>query len=362
MRLPKELDEFIFGTLGAVYRPNYEKVRTTKNADEAVTKWYLGTYFPRSFVESYSIISELLMLNTVKNALEKKDKIRILGIGSGTGGEIFGAIKALSECFKNTPKDFDIRVIDINSEALKIQKEILENIKLTPGNMGWMKELLELKPETFFDQIKRKFDNKKYDFILIWKMVNEMLRVSCSYHHRGGTVFKQIISLGEHYLKNDSGLLIISEITEPVSKNENQSEEDDFLPKIINRYFIEQIKKKTCGLRIIRPLSCAYWYSSCSVPSDCFQSRSFEVTHSGLKTFGRESDQTKISYRILGHSLFAENVLKETPRKNSYSVLAKNKFNNSNFCMEGRFEFNKNPPHLPSFNAWTGDLMDDGRL
>ena len=54
--LPKWLDDLIFGILSAKY--------SKKNKDLVVLEWeknevlcYLGTYFPRSFAESYHIFS-----------------------------------------------------------------------------------------------------------------------------------------------------------------------------------------------------------------------------------------------------------------------------------------------------------------
>ncbi len=62
--LPKWLDNLIFGILSAQY--------SKKNKDLVVLEWekdevlcYLGTYFPRSFAESYRIFSTFFLSTNV---------------------------------------------------------------------------------------------------------------------------------------------------------------------------------------------------------------------------------------------------------------------------------------------------------
>ena len=84
--LPQWLDALLFDELGAKYCPS--------NADMTVIDWdkhdvlnYLGTYFPRSYTESYCIFSQYLSSNP---ALCQQSTIRLFDFGCGTGGEIIG--------------------------------------------------------------------------------------------------------------------------------------------------------------------------------------------------------------------------------------------------------------------------------
>ena len=67
--------------------------------NEQQSQRYLGTYFPRSFVESYNIFYRLFNQEEIyKNFIGKK-KINILNIGSGSGGDLFGLIEAMKDFF-----------------------------------------------------------------------------------------------------------------------------------------------------------------------------------------------------------------------------------------------------------------------
>ena len=92
--LPQWLDNLIFEQLGAKY--------CRSNADMTVIDWdkndvlnYLGTYFPRSYAESYCIFREFF--HNYPNQFGKKEEISFFDFGCGTGGEIIGFLTALSE-------------------------------------------------------------------------------------------------------------------------------------------------------------------------------------------------------------------------------------------------------------------------
>ena len=112
--LPSWLDDLIFRGMGGQY--------CRCNSDMTVIDWgsedilkYMGTYFPRSFAESYCIFSHLLLnADTYSNI----DCIKLLDFGCGTGGEIIGFATALSEQRPNI-KVLKIKAIDGNQYALK---------------------------------------------------------------------------------------------------------------------------------------------------------------------------------------------------------------------------------------------------
>ena len=63
---------------------------TNIDDDKAKTLNYLGTYFPRSYAESYCIFSEYFKSNNSDFA--DKEELSIFDFGSGTGGEIIGLL------------------------------------------------------------------------------------------------------------------------------------------------------------------------------------------------------------------------------------------------------------------------------
>ena len=80
--LPKWLDDLIYKQLGAKY--------CRSNSDMTVIDWdkndvlnYLGTYFPRSYAESYCIFSDYFKTHSEQFA--GKEEISIFDFGCGTG-------------------------------------------------------------------------------------------------------------------------------------------------------------------------------------------------------------------------------------------------------------------------------------
>ena len=116
MELPKWLDDLIFKELKAQYRPQYSDM-TNIDDDKEKTLKYLGTYFPRSYVESFCIFSDYF--NSKKSDFADKEELSIFDLGSGTGGEIIGLLTVLDEQFPNLKK-VSIVALDGNQHALRI--------------------------------------------------------------------------------------------------------------------------------------------------------------------------------------------------------------------------------------------------
>ena len=82
------LERMILEPAGARYNPDWKKAR--ENLD------YLGTYFPRTVLESAIIFEHLMRtMPSVKKMLAERDVIRVLDFGCGTGGELLGFLIAL---------------------------------------------------------------------------------------------------------------------------------------------------------------------------------------------------------------------------------------------------------------------------
>ena len=67
--LPKWIDKIIFDDFEAVYEPCPMEVVYNPDQPYEFVKLYLGTYFPRSFAEAYSIISSLMTNDKYKQSL-----------------------------------------------------------------------------------------------------------------------------------------------------------------------------------------------------------------------------------------------------------------------------------------------------
>ncbi len=119
--LPQWLDILIFCQLGAKYQRS--------NADMTVIDWdkkdvlnYLGTYFPRSFAESYCIFTEFF--GTQADRYAGKTQLSVFDFGCGTGGEIIGLLSAITEYL---PQINTVHVVamDGNQHSLRLFENIL---------------------------------------------------------------------------------------------------------------------------------------------------------------------------------------------------------------------------------------------
>ena len=94
MTLPLWLDHLLFKNLYAKYcRSNSNMVVIDWDQQDMLT--YLGTYFPRSYVEAYQIFSD--HFTTEIKEWKQRTAISIFDFGSGTGGEIIGLLMAIQD-------------------------------------------------------------------------------------------------------------------------------------------------------------------------------------------------------------------------------------------------------------------------
>ena len=171
MILPTWLDDYIFKELKANYCPSYSDM-TNIDDDKAKTLNYLGTYFPRSYAEAYSIFSEYFQNN--KSDFNQKEELSIFDFGSGTGGEIIGLLTVLNEQFPNLKK---VRVValDGNLYALqlyeKVLNELYKNIKIQVENNS-----AQIYIEDFYDlDILNIVMKNQFDIIISFKAICEFV-------------------------------------------------------------------------------------------------------------------------------------------------------------------------------------------
>ena len=91
---------------------------------------YLGTYFPRSYTESFCIFDNIFQNKNYLNFLIEKQSLNILSVGCGTGGDLIGLL-AVIEKYCNTNVTLNIWAIDGNKNALDILTQIVEMFKTT---------------------------------------------------------------------------------------------------------------------------------------------------------------------------------------------------------------------------------------
>ncbi len=220
INLPQWLDDYIFNHLRARYN------RT--NRDMVVLEWdqnmicdYLGTYFPRSFAESYCIFKQYFQ---EKDIFTTKEPISLLDFGCGTGGEIFGLATALIECRPNV-KTLKVKAIDGNQYALNrfddikdvFNKHMSLQIVCTPS---------AIKIDDFYDlSILNAILDSQYDIITSFKAVCEFVtkqqfEEKNAYEHLAKFMLPKL---------SDTGIMLLVDVS---SKNEITQE---WLPDLMDQ-------------------------------------------------------------------------------------------------------------------------------
>ena len=72
MDLPQELQDFIEKEIEWKFDPQKDEYKSTDKID---SETYMGTYFPRSFVEYYKIFNDLLENKVIESSMRNKSEI-----------------------------------------------------------------------------------------------------------------------------------------------------------------------------------------------------------------------------------------------------------------------------------------------
>lgn len=219
--LPQWLDNLIFEQLGAKY--------CRSNADMTVIDWdkndvlnYLGTYFPRSYAESYCIFSEFF--SKWPNRFINKTDLSVFDFGCGTGGEIVGLLTALSESCPNVKK---VRVValDGNDNVLYLYDSVLlelkKHIELKIENHS-----AQLRIDDFYDlSVLNKVLKRKFDIIISFKAICEFVTKQ---QFEQNNAYEHIAKFLLPKLTEDGIMLLVD-----VTTYNNTSKE--WLPKMLDR-------------------------------------------------------------------------------------------------------------------------------
>ena len=205
MELPRWLDILIYDGLNANYCPSYADM-TNIDDDKEKALNYLGTYFPRSYAESYCIFNEYF--NSHPNELSDKEDIAIFDFGSGTGGEIFGLLTVLDECFPNIKK-VQIVALDGNSNALRLYERILSEFK-TLCRFEIKSRPAQIVIDDFYDlSILDSVLEETFDIIISFKAICEFVpkkqfEEQNPYKHIANFLLPKL---------NSNGLLLLEDVT-----------------------------------------------------------------------------------------------------------------------------------------------------
>lgn len=272
--LPTWLQQRIFEKHNAQYAPNHERYEQNLNLSDDELKVYLGTYFPRSYGESFCVFDNIFESKQY-SALATKDEINILDIGCGTGGNLLGLLGAINK-YSIANKKVNIVAIDGHANALNILSDLVDEFS---NKATFVINLITKKQS--IDSVKELgwVIDSEFDFIMSFKMGCELIA-------EGNTDFYYDLTKFCLPLLSKTGLFFLLDVTTKVGITYN--------PVLMNIQVNRAIKELK-GYKTLIPITCGEFEKECV--EQCFTQRTFNISHS-LKT----KDKSKVAYRIIANS------------------------------------------------------------
>ena len=279
-RLPSLLDDYIYNQLGAEYSPDFQKFENNLNLTKEENLKYLGTYFPRSYAESFGIFENIFLNNEYQTAVLTKNNLNILSIGSGTGGDVIGLITIIEKYCRNI-SGITIWAYDGNADALRILDLLVKKIKVHSSKVINLKTV-----NTVFDSIEnldiQQVKDQRFDFILSFKLICEIINMG------KGRLDNSYFEFVQKFvpLLSDIGVCVLLDVT-------TKPEHTTYNPILMNKQ-VNQALRELHEYKTVLPVCCSMYGDECY--SDCFYQQTFSITHSKYK-----KDKSKVAYRIIGH-------------------------------------------------------------
>lgn len=287
--LPDWLDKYLFSDLGAKYSPNHSRFEYNLNLNKDEIKVYLGTYFPRSYVEVNSIFEEFSLNSNYVSLVGSRSSVSILDLGCGTGGDVFGLLSFL-ENSEPSLASVKLLVIDGNQIALRFFEKIMAEFrKHSRLQIDYRIGPVFIENEDDLNLLSDVMSDK-YDLILSCKAICEMM----AKNRIENKAYKQTASILSKKLTDD-GIMLIEDVTIKSPATER------FIPYMLNAELNEFVSSNT-DFATIYPTTCKGKEAKCK--EGCFFYRKIKVTHSA-----KDNDISKIIYRIIGKKVFAEKIM-----------------------------------------------------
>ena len=277
---PEWLDNYIFNVLKAKYSPDYVRFEYNLNLNKDEVLIYLGTYFPRSYIETNSLFTEFSNAVNYTKAIEHKSELKILDLGCGTGGEILGILSFVDKFVLNV-NAIKLLAIDGNQESLRIFEKVISYFKAhTRLDINYSIGPAFIENKEDLDTIAE-IVSEQYDIILSCKAICELLAKK-RFEQKP---YKSIVAMLASKLTSD-GVLFIEDVTvkSPATNT--------FIPIILNSELNEFVRENK-DFTTLFPRSCANNENKCI--DGCFFKREFIFSHSH-----KSNDVSKVVFRFIG--------------------------------------------------------------
>lgn len=322
--LPPDIDNAI-SQLGGRYNLRPKRVLCNLRATEEDVRVYLGTYYPRSFIEAYETFHDLCNVQIVKDIFQNKREINIVDVGSGSGGYLSGIIYAIRAILG----DKKVHAIAIDGNKLVLDYQVKMSQLIYDDNVLLETRVSNLPRDNFISSIDEILNcyKFKYDIIVTSKFISEYYSNPFpsdgeEYNDTQG-LYKDFLLLAEKW-SQENGIVIVNDVT--VKKRVNGK--ITFVPNIMNIEKREYLNGNNPLLHCIIPLSCAFWQEQCTDSDNCFQERCFRIRHSLLPNAG----DSRVVYHVFTPTNFAQRVLVNIIRPHCFNITPKN------YCWHGKYQ------------------------
>jgi SAM-dependent methyltransferase len=314
--LPESIDQILFKEFSAKYQRGGNFDLNLSN-DELQNQIYLGTYFPRSYSESYQLFTELFRNEPVLRSVQRKAALNILDIGTGTGGNVLGMMQAIVE--KGLPtKAITIYSIEGNEMASDVFRKIVARFNaIYKTGFVLQQEKIIFSAENLKRQMSDYLYIKgiKFDFITTSKFVGEFYNVAMPKELK---LYRNLTESVSPFLQ-PNGIYLLLDV---VAGSRDRS--CDFKTIIMSNELNAYIKSQSNTLSYIYPFPCACWSSVCQV-ARCYIEKCFSVSHSH-----NQCDESKVTYRIMAPKEFAKTIVGARKVQERYPI------GKAKYCMNGK--------------------------
>lgn len=317
-RLSAWLDNYILGTLKAQYAPDFQRFEYNLNLSHEENLKYLGTYFPRSYAETFCIFDNIFANDVIKTKYALIDEVSILSVGCGTGGDIAGLITVLNKHFSSVKK-VNVVAVDGNKDALEILSQIIQQQK-----QQLRKEINLTTRQVTFDVITPINTNASFDFIITSKFINEIINKG------NGSLDNSYYDFARSFtpMLNENGIMMILDVTTKVGVSE-------FCPILLNRQINKFVNEYPDFVSII-PIPCI---GKDNCHEQCFSQKEFTVSHSRFA-----NDKSRVAYRILVKKAFSQILQLTRQDKNArYQIHPEKYCGQGNLVVDGFYLPNTTP-------------------
>lgn len=267
---------------------------------------------------------------------QNKDKIKIIDIGSGTGGNAHGLVDAL-KCSPLGLKPLEIHAVDINPDALELQKEVFDSCYYAYVDWKAHQYQFSLNAGKFSNEINQLMSDYGGDFdvIVTSKFLNEIATYTLDAGNDPQGFYKAFVLAADRFLNQD-GLALIVDVSVPIGNR--------WVPTMLNQEW-HGARRMGVNLSTVLPRTCGHYESLCGPDPGCFQFTPLEVVHQGCPD--DTPDRTNIVFKVLARKALSQELLEEADAIPITTVMSQK---HNSYCTRGRVS--KNPGMVSVISPW----------